>query len=269
MAKQPNRKRTPGADDGYPGEAGASGATAGSSAPPPAAPSGAPGDRIIDALMALAAERDWDEIEIPEIAARADVTLAEFRDAFPSKGAILAGLSRRIDKAVLEVSTEDLADESMKERLFDVLMRRIDALTPYRDALRRISPAMRRDPLSLAAMNQLAVNSMRFMLAAAGIDTSDALGAVRVQGAVLVWARTLETWLDDDDPGLARTMATLDRELRRGANVMRGIGDLCRLAAPFRAVLERVADGRRRFRERPRASRDRDYPEDEAGAAAI
>ena len=46
-------------------------------------------DRIVDALMELAAEQDWDRIEITEIAERAGVSLLEFREAFPSKGAIL------------------------------------------------------------------------------------------------------------------------------------------------------------------------------------
>ncbi|WP_146140137.1 TetR/AcrR family transcriptional regulator [Alsobacter soli] len=259
MARQPSRKSaaTP--------ETGAA-ATAGAGSPP----SGSPRDRIIDALMDLAADRDWDEIEIRHIAERAGVSLSEFRDAFPSKGAILAGFSRRLDKIVLDGTTDDLEGESVRERLFDVMMRRLDAMAPYREALRRITPAIRRDPLSLAAMNQLLSNSMRFMLAAAGIDTSDALGPVKVQGAVLVWARVLDTWLDDDDPGLARTMATLDRELARGGRFMRALDDVCRLTAPFRAFFDRAARRRRDYRERRRAPRDEeDYDGDEAGAAAI
>ncbi len=57
---------------------------------------------------------------------------------------------------------------------------------------------------------------MRFMLAAAGISTEGPLGGLKVQGAVVVFSNTMQTWLEDDDPALARTMARLDRELRRG-----------------------------------------------------
>ena len=128
-------------------------------------------DKVIDALMALAAERDWDQIEIGDIAEQAGISLAEFRDVFPSKGAILGGFARRIDHAVLAGATDDLADESDKDRLFDVLMRRFDALSAYKHALMRMTPSLMRDPISLAALNQVAVNSMRFMLASAGIDT--------------------------------------------------------------------------------------------------
>ena len=51
------------------------------------------------------------------------------------------------------------------------------------------------------------------MLAAAGISTEGPLGLLKLQGAVIVLANTMETWLEDDDPTLARTMARLDREL--------------------------------------------------------
>src|SRR6516225_9622768 len=127
--------------------------------------------RIIDALMALAAEQRFEDISISAIAAKAGVTLADFRDAFPSKGAVLAGFSRRIDRIVLEKRSDDLAGEAPKDRLFDVLMRRLDAMAPYKEGLRGISQWLRREPMSALAVNQLVVNSMRFMLEAAGIES--------------------------------------------------------------------------------------------------
>ena len=98
--------------------------------------------------------------------------------------------------------------------------------------------------MSLAALNQVALNSQRFMLAAAGIDTEGPLGALKLQGAVLVYANTMRTWLDDDDPALAKTMARLDRELRRGERVLEGAEDLRRLSAPLRAVGRALMQGR-------------------------
>ena len=70
------------------------------------------------------------------MAREAGVSLAEFRDLYPSKGAVLGGFARMIDRKVLEGGTDDLADETARERVFDVLMRRIDALAPYKAALR-------------------------------------------------------------------------------------------------------------------------------------
>lgn len=229
-----------------------------------------PRDRIVDALMTLAAEQPWNDIEIGEIAREANVTLAEFRDAFPSKGAVLAGLARRIDRQVLQGPSDDLAEEPARERLFDVLMRRLDAMAPYKRALRRIAFALRSDPLSLLALNGVALNSMRFMLAAANISTEGPLGNLKVQGTVIAFANTLETWFTDDDPSHARTMARLDREIRRGERFMERAEDARRLTAPIRALGQALFEGvrgsgRRRERERDRR-RDRD--EDLADPAA-
>jgi AcrR family transcriptional regulator len=222
---------------------------------------GTPSDKrkaIVDALMDLAARRPWSEIEITDIAQAANVSLAEFRDLFPSKGAVLGALSKQIDRQVLEGTTDDLAGEPARERIFDVLMRRFDALQPYKEALRRISQDLRYDPLSLAALNQVAINSMRFMLAAAGINTEGPLGTVKLQGAVLVYSNTMRTWLDDDDPALAKTMARLDRELRRGERVLEGAEDLRRLSAPFRAFGRALMSGSRSPRRETRRSGDGD-----------
>jgi AcrR family transcriptional regulator len=219
-------------------------------------------DRIIDALMELSAEKHYRDIGIAEIAEHAHVSLAEFRDLFPSKGAILGAFSKRIDKIVLEGTTADLAEEPARERVLDIMMRRFDALKPYREALRSIARGLRGDPLAMAAMNQVALNSQRFMLAAAGVDTTDALGPLKLQGAVAVFARAFETFLSDQEDDLARTMARLDRELDKGERLLRLADDVHALTAPFRAFLRAACRGRRRFRqrmrERMRAPRDGD-----------
>jgi hypothetical protein len=217
-----------------------------------AAPAPSRRDEVVEALMRLAGDRPWVDIEVTDIAAEAGITLVEMRELFPSKGAILGAFSRMTDRRVLEGTSEDLAGEPARERLFDVFMRRLDALAPYRKPLRRIVEALRTDPLALAALNRVALNSHRYMLASAGISTEGPLGAVKLQGAVLVFGRTLETWLDDDDPALARTMARLDREIRRGERFMERAEDLRRLTAPFRALGQSLLDRGRRRRRRER-----------------
>jgi AcrR family transcriptional regulator len=224
----------------------------------------------VEATLRLASDRPWNDIEIADIAREAHVSLSEFRDLFPSKGAVLGGFSRLIDREVLDGTTDDLADEPPRERVFDVMMRRLDAMTPHKEALRRITFALRRDPLSLAALNQVGLNSMRFMLAAARVSTEGPLGHLKLQGAVIVFANTMETWLEDDDPALARTMARLDRELRRGERVLEQAEDFRRLTAPLRALGQAVVDGRNRMRRGRRSEWDRaDDGESRDPAAAI
>lgn len=226
-----------------------------------------PRKRAVDALMNLAASRPWGEIELPDIATEAGLTLAQLRGLFPSKLAMLGGVTRIVDDAVLAGVSDDLAAEPVRERLFDLVMRRLDAMAPYKAALRRIVPVIRRDPLTLAALNRGAVNSWRYMLASVGIPTEDSLGALRVQGAVLLMARVSDTWLDDDEPELSKTMARLDRELKTAGRIMARVEDVHRLTAPFRGLARAICSGRPlKARRRERASERGEDNEDYAPA---
>lgn len=220
----------------------------------------------IEALMRLAATRPWSEIELGDIAAEAALPLSVLRGLFPSKLAMLGGLTRLVDDVVLAGASDDLAGEPVRERLFDLVMRRLDAMTPYKEGLRRIMPIIRRDPLTLAALNRGAVNSWRYMLASAGIATEDSLGGLRVQGAVLMMARVGETWLGDDEPELSRTMAKLDRELKTAGMVMARVEDVHRLTAPLRGLARALCSGRRPGVRRRERSEERPRGEDYAPA---
>jgi AcrR family transcriptional regulator len=225
--------------------------------------------QAIEALMRLASDRPWSDIEITDVAQEAGLTLSEMRDLFPSKGAMLDGFTRMIDKIVIEGTSDDLIGEPARERIFDVVMRRLDAMTPYKAALRRISFAVRGDLASLAALNRVGLNSARYMLAAAGVPTEGPLGAVKLQGFVLAQANILSTWFEDDDPTAARTMARLDKELGRGERVLERAEDFRRLTAPLRALGQALLDGRDRVRRRS-SSRDdlsRDLDGDHPAAA--
>ena len=94
-------------------------------APTPPPPRGSSDrDKAIDALMALLAERDFDDIGLAEVAGRAGLKLSQLRAEFGSTLAIFAAHVKDIDRAVL-AGGEDMTDESPRERLFDVLMRRL------------------------------------------------------------------------------------------------------------------------------------------------
>ncbi|PPD13744.1 MAG: TetR family transcriptional regulator [Methylobacterium sp.] len=222
------------------------------------APKSDPRARVVDALMALAARQPWDMISLTAIAEEAEISLADLRDLFPSKGAILGGFVRRIDRIVLDGTGEDMQDQPARERVLDIMMRRFDALLPYRDALRSISRAFERDPLGMLALNQQGLNSWRYMLEAAGIEVDGPMGALKIQGAILVFARAFRIFLDESDPALTRTMAALDREVKRGEWVLARAEGLDRMAAPFRGFFRAACDGRKR---RSRRHADEPHPD--------
>ncbi len=169
------------------------------SAPPPRGNTDR--DKAIDALMALLAEHSFDEIGLAEVAGRAGLKLSALRAEFGSTLAIVAAHIKDIDRAVLAGGSGDMAEEPARERLFDVLMRRLEALAPYKEAVHSLLRSARRHPGLALALNAMAVRSQQWMLEAAGIGASGAKGALRAQGAALMFARVLSVWFDDDEAG--------------------------------------------------------------------
>ena len=146
------------------------------SAPPPRGTTDR--DKAVDALMALLAEHSFEEIGLAEVAGRAGLKLSELRAEFGSTLAIFAAHIKDIDRAVLAGGDADMAEEPARERLFDVLMRRLEALAPYKEAVRSMMRSARRNPGLALALNAMAVRSQRWMLEAAGIGASGPRGAL-------------------------------------------------------------------------------------------
>jgi AcrR family transcriptional regulator len=211
-------------------------------------------DKIIAAFLVLLAESRFEAIGLAEVAGKAGVSLSQLRAEFGSTLAMLAAQVKTTDLAVLAEDFSEMAEEPARERLFDVLMRRLEILAPHREAVRSLLRSARRNPPLALALNVLARRSQRWMLVAAGIPASGPRGALRAQGLAFLFASVLDTWVHDEDSGHARTMAALDRALARGQRFAGFFDDLC--AIPSRLC---------RFRpRRRRRRRDDDYEESEA-----
>jgi AcrR family transcriptional regulator len=184
-------------------------------------------DKIIAALLTLLADNRFETIGLADVAAQAGVSLAQLRGEFASTLAIVAAHIKATDRAVLAADLSDMAEEPPRERLFDVLMRRLEALAPHRQAIRSLLRSARRNPPLALALNRQAVRSQQWMMTAAGIGSSGPRGMIRAQGLAMLFASVLRTWIDDEDQGQARTMAALDRALARGQRFVGFLDDLC------------------------------------------
>ena len=112
-------------------------------------PTGSEREKIIAAFLTLLAETSLERISLADIASGAGVTLAQMRGEFSSPLAILAAHLKDIDRAVLGEDFSDMDEEPPRERLFDVLMRRLEKLAPHRQAVRSLlRSASRNAPLS-------------------------------------------------------------------------------------------------------------------------
>jgi AcrR family transcriptional regulator len=172
--------------------------------------------KIIDALLTLLADQPIERIGLGDIATTAGVSLADLRGEFSSVLSILAAHMKEIDRQVLASDMSDMSEEPVRERLFDILMKRLEVHAPHKAAIRSLMRSSLRNPPLALALNSFAARSMSWMMTAAGISTAGPRGIVRAQALTLFYARVVATWAEDEDPGLARTMSVLDRELARG-----------------------------------------------------
>jgi AcrR family transcriptional regulator len=180
----------------------------------PAGPAPGDSDKIIDAALACIARQGWRRLSLADIAAEAGLPILRVYRLFSSKPAILCGFFRRIDETVLAAPPEGEADERSRDRVFDLLMRRFDALQPHRAALDVLARELPTDPLAALAAGAGLLRSMRWMLEAAGISAEGLGGAVAVKLTAAAYLATLRVWRRDESPDLAPTMAALDRRLR-------------------------------------------------------
>jgi hypothetical protein len=98
-------------------------------------------------------------------------------------------------------------------------MRRFDSMQPYKDAIRAIVKGSTADPWMLLCGGPHLFQTATLMLEVAGISASGPLGRLKTKGLCVVYLTVLRVWLQDDSPDMAKTMATLDRCLRRAESV--------------------------------------------------
>lgn len=173
-------------------------------------------DEIVSAALALAAERGWRGLALADIAERAGMPLAELVTHFSGKTAILEAYADRIDRAMMEGSLD--RDESPRDRLFDVIMRRFDAMAGDRRALAVILRQSADDPWAMLCGGRRFLRSMALILETAGISASGLRGMAKVQAVAAIFLYAFKAFLDDDSADHARTMAALDKGLSRASD---------------------------------------------------
>ncbi|HVI35598.1 MAG TPA: hypothetical protein VM684_05170 [Gaiellales bacterium] len=178
---------------------------------------------LISLAFQLVGERGWRRFSFTELARRAGVPLARVYAELPDRGAILRGLGRRLDGQMLDLELAELDGMTPRERVFELVMRRLDAMAPYKDGLRTIAREVPRDPALLVAAGCNVGRLSRRLLDAAETADPPAIAAVARRVIEAIYVRTFQVWLDDETPDMARTLAELDRRLQQAEQVARWI----------------------------------------------
>ena len=187
---------------------------------------------IVNAALCVAGEVGWTRLSFADIATKANLSELTVRKRYPAKALLLTEFMRHIDNLVLAQDVPFDESDSQRDRIFEILMLRFEAMQPYKESLRQIAADLRKNPISTIANGPNAALSMAKMLAAANLTADGLLGIAHAHGLLAAWLATGHVWLLDDSPDMTRTMATLDKNLRRGEKYL---NMLPRLTLPRKA----------------------------------
>lgn len=194
--------------------------------------------RAADAALELAANRRWRDLSLGEVAAAAGLTLT---DLYPLAGVddLVATIEHGFDHALSAGAPE--ADAPPRERLFDVLMLRFEAMEARRAGVMSLMAHVDASPLRRAQAMRRRAETARWALVSAGLDarTRPLMEPARILGLAWVIRQAERAWLGEESADFSRTMARLDAGLRE-----------------WEERLDRMADPLRGFtgRRRPEAT---------------
>jgi AcrR family transcriptional regulator len=172
-------------------------------------------NRALDAFLRLIADKGFVQVSLREVAESAGLGVAELYRLYPDKVALASAFMARVDAEVLAgTSKQSDPEETARDRLFDVLMRRYDVLRPHRAALAAIRRAATRDPLLAIELGPALRRSMAAMLEAASLPSEGLSGALRQNGLLAIHYAVSRVFDRDETTDLSKTMAALDGRLK-------------------------------------------------------
>lgn len=186
--------------------------------------------RLVTGLWQVVGEHGWEGVTLGRLAAASGLSRATIRERAPAGPEELLRLHGEVVDRLVQDGTVPGQGGTPRDRIFDAVMRRIDAMQPHRAGLVPFLKALPRHPMLAMTLGPSLPRSMMRLLEVAEVSTSGIAGALRVQGMTLVWLATMRAWLDDPSADLGKTMAALDRALDRAEQAARTLrldpGDL-------------------------------------------
>lgn len=165
------------------------------------------------AALTLAAAGPWREVTLTKLADAASRPISDFYGA--SLGEAVDCVEEAFDRAIADNMDALDPSQSVRDRLFELIMRRFEAMETHRAAILAMEQGADRDPTVMAAAHQRHVRCARWVLALAGLEADGMTGQARAQGLGVIIGQARAAWRGDDAGDFAKTMGSLDKNLRR------------------------------------------------------
>ena len=173
-------------------------------------------ERIIAATLKLAKFNSWKNISMKIISEEAKIPLSEIIKILPTKTAILIEFNRLVDKRLSENNHNNEESVNSRDLLFELLMERFDILNENKEALVNIMKSIAKESPVTGIIGIISsLQSITRIMEICAIPNRGLLGKFRLKAVFAIYLKAMYCWLEDDTPGLSKTMADLDKSLTR------------------------------------------------------
>ena len=169
--------------------------------------------KIIEESFLFIDKIGWKEFSIERFAEDNKYKTSEVKKFIGNKNDLLIEFSKMIDEKVeLNIDIEEFENSDVKDNIFELIMMRFDAMTPFKGGLKKIINEIK-SPIILKEISQNILVSMDFYLEFSNAYDDTIFDTIKKKSLFLIYSYCFKAWLNDDSKELSKTMSELDRLL--------------------------------------------------------
>ena len=174
--------------------------------------------KIIEESFLFIEKIGWEEFSIEKFAEKYKYKISEVKNLIGNKNDLLIEFSKMIDEKVeSNIDLEEFENSNVKDNIFELIMMRFDAMTPFKSGLKKIIKEIK-NPIILKDISQNILASMDFYLEFSNAYDDSIFDIIKKKSLFLIYSFCFKAWLNDDSKELSKTMSELDRLLNYAEN---------------------------------------------------
>ena len=169
---------------------------------------------LINKAFKIIEKIGWKSFSFEKLAEEEKISVLDVNKVLKTKTMLLREFSLMIDSSVEKnFDLKDLENSSTKDNLFELIMLRLELMTPYKKALYNIIDAFKNDLSAYKTVSCSILGSLDFYLELTNSYDGSFLDGLKKNTLLIIYARTFMTWMNDNSDEMTKTMSELDKML--------------------------------------------------------
>lgn len=179
-------------------------------------------EKIAKKTLEAFEDMKWQDISINNIYKKMKIKKTTINDRYKKKENLLINIIKFFDKKLIE-SSSLINDSDSRDMLIEILMTRFDLLQSYRKSIINIHSLIKSRPNIFFILLPHFNNSSSVSLKSIKTNTRGITGKIKVKVFLLIYFASFYVWIEDNSPGLEKTMASIDRYINLAENLTKSL----------------------------------------------